>query len=109
MIRFLLVSVLVSAWGREVGPPAALADRDGDGSADERDACADVPGVAPDGCPFRDGDGDGVIDVLDACPAVPGFAPDDCLRDSDDDGFVDVGDRCPDASGVRVEFTILVE
>jgi outer membrane protein OmpA-like peptidoglycan-associated protein len=86
--------------------------RDGDGIADDKDACPDVKGVSdPDpkknGCP-PDRDGDGIIDDRDACPDEPGPANDDPKKngcpppkDTDGDGIPDVEDACPTAKGVR--------
>jgi len=74
---------------------AAPSNRDGDIVLDERDACPDVPGVAPDGCPERDGDGDGLLDRLDRCPEDPGVEPTGCpIPDSDGDGILDPDDQC---------------
>lgn len=76
-------------------------DRDGDGFLDDRDACPDEAGAAPDGCPVRDSDGDGFMDAQDACPSEAGVAPDGCpLRDRDGDGVTDEQDKCPDTAGV---------
>jgi OOP family OmpA-OmpF porin len=63
-------------------------DKDGDGfwNLPDQDACPDVPGVAPDGCPPNvDTDGDGILD------------PDDqCVKDPETkNGFQDQ-DGCPD-------------
>ena len=75
-------------------------DSDGDGFKDKQDACPQVPGVAPNGCPpppDPDSDGDGFKDKQDACPQVPGVAPDGCPPpDRDGDGILDPVDRCPD-------------
>jgi outer membrane protein OmpA-like peptidoglycan-associated protein len=70
-----------------VAPPAPVADTDGDGLADDVDACAaaaeDVDGTADaDGCPDPDNDGDGIADVSDACPN----APEDVDQVKDTDG-----------------------
>ncbi len=76
-------------------------DSDGDGVADEEDACPDTPkGVKVDdrGCPL-DTDGDGVPDYLDRCPDTPKGVrvdKDGCPLDSDGDGVPDYLDRCPD-------------
>jgi outer membrane protein OmpA-like peptidoglycan-associated protein len=85
------------------GPALVLSDRDGDGIFDEDDACPDVPGVPPDGCPVEDRDGDGFPDDEDACPDVPGVEPDGCppVEDRDGDGFPDDEDACPDEPGVE--------
>ena len=58
-------------------PVQYVSDRDGDGIADDEDACPDEAGEANDdpkknGCPPpKDCDGDGVIDEEDQCPDVP--------------------------------------
>ena len=102
--------------------PEVVADRDGDGVADDVDACPDVPGVGNEdptmnGCPpppapapappppVADRDGDGVPDAVDACPDVPGVATDDpktngCPSDRDHDGVLDGVDACPDVPGL---------
>lgn len=72
-------------WQPEPGPEL-IGDSDGDGIYDDRDACVDVPGVAPDGCPPPDTDGDGILDDADACVDQPETR----------NGFED-GDGCPDA------------
>lgn len=69
----------------------ALADRDGDGIPDDKDACPTRPedrdGVEDeDGCPDIDNDMDGVLDIADACPLQP----------EDYNGFQD-DDGCPDS------------
>ena len=107
--------VLSLEWAPEV-----VTDRDGDGVADNVDACPDVPGVGNEdptmnGCPpppapappppVADCDGDGVPDAVDACPDVPGVATDDpktngCPSDWDHDGVLDGVDACPDVPGV---------
>jgi OOP family OmpA-OmpF porin len=54
-------------------PPPAVADSDGDGVPDPRDACPGTPkGAAVDalGCP-KDSDGDDVLDSDDKCPNTP--------------------------------------
>jgi outer membrane protein OmpA-like peptidoglycan-associated protein len=86
-------------------------DRDGDGIADEVDACPDVPGVLQsdprhDGCPIADRDHDGIPDIDDACPDVPGVKNVDplkngCPTDTDEDGIPDKEDACPTVKGVR--------
>jgi outer membrane protein OmpA-like peptidoglycan-associated protein len=107
----------------EIAPPFRD-DTDGDGIADEKDACPTVAGVASDdgrknGCP-ADGDGDGVPDAEDACPRVPGprsleKATNGCPTepvaalqpppppppaDADGDGVRDEVDACPAVAGV---------
>ena len=84
-------------------------DRDGDGLADERDACSSEPedrdGVNDgDGCPDPDNDQDGVPDARDgangACANEPedrdGFADADGCPEPDDDrdGVADTHDGC---------------
>lgn len=81
-----------------------LPDRDGDGVADEIDACPDEANPTPDGCPLGDDrDGDGVPDAEDACPDEAGWADHDgCPTpgDSDGDGVPDEEDACPDEHGL---------
>lgn len=52
--------------------PAAAAgrDRDRDRVPDNRDACPDLSGTQPDGCPPPDSDNDGRPDAYDGCPTV---------------------------------------
>lgn len=77
-------------------------DRDGDGVLDDRDACPDLAGVAPDGCPEKDLDGDGFPDRTDRCPDESGVEPDGCpLRDTDRDGIYDPDDDCVDQPETR--------
>jgi hypothetical protein len=81
-------------------------DRDGDGVADELDACPDEPGLPPAaGCPDRDGDG--VADSDDACPDEPGAGVDGCPApasdDRDGDGIPDAEDACPDVPGIPMD------
>jgi len=79
------------------------ADRDGDGVADEADACPDEPGPpAANGCPDRDGDG--IPDAEDACPDDAGLpeadgCPSPSEEDRDGDGVLDEADACPDEPG----------
>ncbi len=90
-----LIITLGRAKPKAAPPPNP--DRDGDGFLNERDRCADTPGVSPDGCPPRDSDEDGFIDTEDACPYEKGVEPDGCpIRDQDGDGIVDERDRCID-------------
>jgi outer membrane protein OmpA-like peptidoglycan-associated protein len=97
----------------DTGPktPPPPKDTDGDGIADNVDACPDKPedfdGVEDeDGCPEgpRDRDGDGIVDSLDRCPDQPedkdgvedeDGCPDE-TKDRDGDGIADAVDRCPD-------------
>jgi outer membrane protein OmpA-like peptidoglycan-associated protein len=86
-------------------------DRDGDGIADDVDACPDVKGElqndpSKDGCPIADRDHDGIPDVDDACPLDPGPRNPDptkngCPLDTDDDGIPDAVDACPTVKGVK--------
>jgi len=79
------------------------ADRDGDGVADEADACPDEPGTeTADGCPDRDSDG--IPDAEDACPDEAGLpegegCPVSSEGDGDGDGVFDEADACPDVPG----------
>src|SRR5438067_847357 len=91
-------------------------DSDGDGVADNKDACPATPaGVIVDqrGCPL-DADQDGVPDGLDKCPGTPAGAHVDatgCSTDADGDGVPDGLDKCPntpkgatvDASGCPLD------
>ena len=80
-------------------PPS---NRDGDHFLDRSDACPDVPGIAPDGCPERDRDGDGFLDSVDRCPDGPGVEPDGCpIPDTDADTILDPDDRCVKAQETR--------
>ncbi|MBS2012038.1 MAG: OmpA family protein [Deltaproteobacteria bacterium] len=65
-------------------PIPRVSDRDGDGIADDVDACPEFAGVADadpekNGCPppealeKEDSDADGIFDTDDACPTVPGL------------------------------------
>jgi OOP family OmpA-OmpF porin len=77
-------------------PPSAPRDRDRDGVVDDRDACPDLEGVAPDGCPDPDRDGDSFPDRRDRCPDQTGVEPDGCpIPDSDGDAILDPDDHCP--------------
>jgi outer membrane protein OmpA-like peptidoglycan-associated protein len=91
----LVLSAGVSWLAGARGP----ADTDGDGVADERDACRRTPpGATVDarGCPW-DSDADGHPDGLDRCPNTPLGAFTDgsgCPLDSDNDGVYDGADQC---------------
>ncbi|MEZ4237907.1 MAG: OmpA family protein [Myxococcota bacterium] len=85
-------------------------DADGDGVADNRDACPhdreDFDEVADDdGCPESDSDGDGILDDVDMCAMVPedldGHDDEDGCPDADNDsdGVVDEVDECRDVWG----------
>ena len=85
--------------------PPVVVDTDGDGVADDVDACPELFGNGPDGCPEEvppveppDTDGDGFTDDNDVCPNEPGIAPNGC-PDSDGDGVADDVDACPDGFG----------
>jgi OmpA-OmpF porin, OOP family len=80
---------------------STTADTDGDGIANNIDACPTVKGLAAfKGCP--DTDGDGIADSEDKCPTEKGIAKlNGCpIPDSDKDGINDDDDACPTASGV---------
>jgi hypothetical protein len=82
---------------------SVVADRDGDGVADEADTCPDQPGLdISGGCPDRDVDG--TPDSADACPDTAGLPEaDGCAAagegDRDGDGSPDAADVCPDTPG----------
>ncbi|WP_081865790.1 OmpA family protein [Chondromyces apiculatus] len=104
--------VLMLAYSPEVKRP--VTDRDGDGIADQVDACPDEKGAASadpkkHGCPLPppDRDKDGFLDAKDACPDEPGVANVDPAKhgcpppkDLDKDGIVDPEDACPGVPGV---------
>jgi outer membrane protein OmpA-like peptidoglycan-associated protein len=82
-------------------------DRDGDGAADQDDACGDdaEDGLMPkanDGCPADDPDQDGIARGGDECPNAKedGAEPkpaDGCPgADADGDGVADAKDACPE-------------
>lgn len=74
-------------------------DEDGDGVADEQDACPGLPGDPKlAGCP--DTDGDGLADVEDACPQAAGKPEDQGCPDTDGDGLTDQLDACPELPGL---------
>lgn len=95
-----------------------LADGDGDGVPDVRDACPDTSGdpaergcvaeAAPSSPPMLpapsggggDIDGDGTPDGQDRCPEVAGTARAAGCPDGDGDGIADAQDTCPTASGL---------
>jgi len=79
-------------------------DRDGDGVADSRDKCPEIPGRGRShGCP--DADNDGIADDKDECPHRAGIvALAGCpLKDADNDSVPDVDDLCPKVWG-KVKF-----
>ncbi len=65
--------------------PDLIGDSDGDGFFDDRDACLELPGVAPNSCPPPDRDLDGLLDPVDGCVDEPETR----------NGFEDA-DGCPD-------------
>ena len=80
--------------GQAVVAPVAIAapiDGDGDGFADDKDACPGDPGVAVDGCPAQDRDEDGLLGTDDRCPTEP----------ENRNGFQDE-DGCPDEIPVKL-------
>lgn len=90
-------------------------DGDGDGVADEFDACRNTPAgdvVDGRGCSLpKDADSDGVVDAADRCANTP---PGDKVdmngcslpRDADGDGVIDANDRCLNTPlGERVNAT----
>jgi iron complex outermembrane receptor protein len=73
-------------------------DTDGDGLADNNDACPTEAGSASmQGCP--DKDGDGIADKDDRCPEVAGARIFNGCPDRDGDGVEDSKDNCPDVAG----------
>lgn len=79
------------------GGPSKM-DSDGDGVADEKDACPDAAGTKEnDGCP--DTDGDGVLDKDDLCADAAGSKENGGCPDTDGDGVLDKDDLCPEAAG----------
>lgn len=101
---------------KERKPVPPEQDMDGDGVADQDDACPKVKGVPTNdlntnGCPRQDADKDGVPDDEDACPNLAGepradprmngcpavLPPKDDDRDSD--GIPSSVDACPDEAG----------
>ena len=76
-----------------------IKDADGDGIADNKDACPNTP-AGPNGykgCP--DSDGDGLIDRADDCPNTFGERKYKGCPDTDGDGVMDKIDDCPDVAG----------
>jgi OmpA-OmpF porin, OOP family len=71
------------------GPP----DRDLDGVVDAEDACPELYGEQPDGCPEPDRDGDGVCDRWVTEAGMERYFADKCLG-------VDI---CPDVYGERAD------
>lgn len=100
----------VPAWRAFLGltySPDTIPDADGDGLADNDDACPQNPEdyddfEDADGCPDPDNDNDGILDAADNCPDVAedqdGWEDlDGCPDpDNDGDGILDGDDACPD-------------
>jgi OOP family OmpA-OmpF porin len=107
-----IVKDLTIPWPFRNHSCAAVAlpgDADGDGVADDADACPDTPkGATVDakGCP-TDSDGDGAYDGIDECPDTPKGAKVNakgCPGDDDGDGVYDGIDRCENTPrGVEVD------
>lgn len=82
------------------GCGGAIADKDGDGVADDKDKCPGTPAnvkVDKKGCAV-DSDGDGIADDKDKCPGTPAGVSvnaNGCAADSDGDGVPDHLDKCP--------------
>lgn len=93
----------INGWHHGVGGIVYFgqpADRDKDGTPDEKDLCPDVPGPANHmGCPDRDNDG--IIDKDDKCPDVAGLKDLMGCPDRDSDGVADGDDKCPDVAGLK--------
>ena len=89
---------------RDLEPAVAAvdsnADRDGDHVRDDSDACPELAGVFPHGCPRLDFDDDGIPDEVDACPNEAGQGNGCPVKDTDGDGWTDGDDRCPWEAGV---------
>ncbi len=104
-VLFSQQSAAIQFFQSPVSPPEvqrAPADTDGDGVADEVDACPNQAGKTNyKGCPPPDSDGDGVNDEVDACPNEVGSTSfNGCpAPDSDSDGVVDEMDACPNEVG----------
>jgi outer membrane protein OmpA-like peptidoglycan-associated protein len=76
-----------------------VADTDGDGNDDNKDACPKIAGLAKfGGCP--DTDNDGVMDSKDKCPKVKGLLAFNGCPDTDGDGVMDSADKCPKVKGL---------
>jgi len=95
--------VRTGRWEPKYAIPACeggIADKDGDGIADDKDQCPQTPaGVKVDskGCAL-DSDADGIADYLDKCPATPSgvkVSSAGCPLDADGDGVADYLDKCP--------------
>ena len=82
----------------DLGARTAIADKDGDGVADDKDDCPTVKGLAKfAGCP--DSDNDGIKDSDDVCPSTAGITKFKGCPDTDGDGFQDSEDKCPTVAG----------
>jgi len=97
----------VDACPTEAGPASldGCPDDDGDGVPNGDDRCPQDPGsVDNEGCPPLDSDGDGIADNEDHCPLEAGAAAHDgCAPpDADGDGIIDDDDRCPDLAGAAL-------
>lgn len=103
------VSAVTATFSLEEGPPRPVTDIDGDGVANDADACPDTTAgadVDAAGCAAdqRDSDGDGVMDANDDCADTPDGADvdangcPDAAADADDDGVNDADDQCPDTA-----------
>ncbi|NOT01333.1 MAG: hypothetical protein HOP29_11975 [Phycisphaerales bacterium] len=103
------VNAVTATFILEEGPPRPVTDIDGDGVANDGDACPDTSaGAAVDaaGCAAdqRDSDGDGVMDAGDDCADTPDGADvdangcPDATADADGDGVNDAADQCPDTA-----------
>jgi len=85
-------------FGLSLGMKLGKKDRDGDGIADDKDNCPDIPGIADfNGCP--DTDGDGITDSEDGCPLIAGPISLKGCPDTDGDGVADKNDKCPNVKG----------
>jgi outer membrane protein OmpA-like peptidoglycan-associated protein len=102
----------------EWAPPYEKPDRDGDGIADDEDACPSVAGVpdrdpSKNGCPPAapppppDRDQDGLLDSEDACPDLPGPRTTNPKTtgcpDMDQDGIPDPQDACREEPGIATD------
>lgn len=82
----------------DLGERIAIADKDGDGIADDKDDCPTVAGLSKfNGCP--DSDNDGIMDSEDVCPSTKGIAKFKGCPDTDGDGVQDSEDKCPTVAG----------
>lgn len=81
-------------------PDRSVCDTDGDGIADDKDACPNQAGPAAlKGCP--DSDKDGIADKDDECPLKAGLIEFHGCPDTDKDGVEDRKDLCPKVAGLR--------